>query len=223
IWLRVELPEYGCGSRGCVALPREQIPDADKTFTVAVWDLVGVLDRCQREWEKHGNGGLTLELSVHSPSDSRHYCKELRVREADTAWSVIPRSERYRAFQQSNDGHGWENRRLSRPWHAGELQRVSCDFGGPAFDPYGLIEIPSGRPVPEVTLVTSLVIRRQFYHLFSERNLSAIKAFLPNLAEFRYEPPVEEFLLPNNAEWVKAMVVGSNGLKSLSVFQDRHR
>jgi hypothetical protein len=216
--LRVELLPYNEPQLGPGAPQQQKLyfEDACRTFTTAVWDLLCVLHRWQLEPEKDRSEGLTLELSFHSPSDSRYYYKELQIREADTAWSLVPRNERYRDFLANNRGHGWVDGRCSERLMMRYYWWVSCSYWGPIFDPYGSLKL-SGQLIPEVPLVTTLVIRRQFYHVFSDQNLSALRAFLPNLAEFRYEHTFPDGLVQPN--WVKAMASGSQGLKSLSVFQ----
>ncbi|KAL7914669.1 hypothetical protein GGI35DRAFT_154254 [Trichoderma velutinum] len=75
VWLRVELAPYLCPACRWPERPLE-ILDNNQTFTAALYQLLEVLST----WKKNGqygvsNGGLVLELSAYSPSDSEHYFK----------------------------------------------------------------------------------------------------------------------------------------------------
>lgn len=184
IWLRLVLPEYSCDKCDTKETPQE-LASHDSLFTDALWDLFAIL--CV--WGKNGKvqaakGGLTLELSAHSPSDAEHCFKELQCRIDDTAWSVGNTGPRQ---QYEDAAHGWKGKLIRRPGNLAKL-RV---FGPPGGLGFSLLA-PSARrmgKLPKVGVVGTLVIRRQFY-----RHISVTEALFPmfksltKLRQFAYEP-----------------------------------
>lgn len=70
LWLRIELPEYNSVASINHEVARE-IKKHSRIVTRALRKLLNVLS----SWEKE-DAELTLELSVHSPSDSKHFIPE---------------------------------------------------------------------------------------------------------------------------------------------------
>lgn len=120
IWLRITLPSYGCDRCHKQETEAERRGHEAK-FTHAIWDLLNQLSRLGAN-----HPGLALELSVHSPSDSEHYCQELKntindtLRHASEANAVPPR-------HLNNRRRGWSNGRRG-PLPKGAYLRV---FGSP--------------------------------------------------------------------------------------------
>ncbi|KAL7944737.1 hypothetical protein V8C42DRAFT_358400 [Trichoderma barbatum] len=73
IWLRVELARYLCPACEWPEKPLE-IMENNQIFTAALYQLLDVLSTW-KTIRQYGvsNGGLVLELSAYSPSDSEHY------------------------------------------------------------------------------------------------------------------------------------------------------
>ncbi|CAG9944810.1 unnamed protein product [Clonostachys rosea f. rosea IK726] len=183
IWLRIELPTYDCSRCGTESTDEDV---ANKyIFTNAVWDLLGTLSTWPRNKEiEQERRGLTLELSVHSPSDTDHYCQDLSVRANDTAWSLhTPPPRVYK-----DKFHRWENGHPTRWVKNDALLRVFGHPRGLRFD----LRAPSARRwrrvLPKVGVVKSFQIRRQFF-----RHFSVAKALVPmieslnRLVRFEYE------------------------------------
>lgn len=177
IWLRVELPTYDC--QQCHRLDtREEIEVQKIIFTDLIWGLLDVLSRWRIKDVR--NAGITLELSAQSPSDAHHFNKDLRFRLHDTAW------DRWdgRPVPPHNDPfHGWKDGKQVKkiPVHAKDRL-----FGvGLRFDD----NLPSGHRLRKVSVVTSLVIRRQFPRAFAVCNaLDPIIRTLTRLSSFTFEP-----------------------------------
>lgn len=137
-----------------------------------------------------------MELSLHSWSDMEHHFKELRVRANDTAWAMVPKEKRHNT-RFDDHKHGWvRGSRVTEP-RSDEVRRVADAGEHLRFVPYGRVAIPPGQPTPHALVVTSLVVRRQFYHNFPSRYLLPMMRLLPNLVHFKYEPVHNN----NRSEW----------------------
>ncbi|OCK87716.1 uncharacterized protein K441DRAFT_648073 [Cenococcum geophilum 1.58] len=185
IWLRLELPEYDCKCCNKQESSKE-IRSHNFVFTNALWDLFAILST----WEKKGEFGVgergpTLELSAHSPSDSKHFRTKLDSRINDTAWS---RSRGGPKKRHHDCAHGWKKGRQTRWSRDDAKMRVFGHPGGLKFD----LRAPSARKMrtlPKVRVIKSLVIRRQFYRAFSvAKALQPIIQCLTQLENFIYEP-----------------------------------
>ncbi|KAK3940644.1 hypothetical protein QBC46DRAFT_434250 [Diplogelasinospora grovesii] len=186
-WLRFEVPAYDCNKcnrkESAVEVRRNNL-----LFTNAVWDLFVILSTWGRDG---GGGGVTLELSAHSPSDAGHFCKELQYRLHDTAWGGIstPRPGDFSEERYNDPAHGWHNfLQFADPGDDAKL-RVFGHPNGLGFDLRAQATRRTAGILPNVEVVNSLVIRRQFYRHFSvPRALQPIIQSLTQLREFRYEP-----------------------------------
>lgn len=180
IWLRVELPMYDCPQ--CHGLETMQEMQIQKSiFTNLVWNLFGVLST----WKNKDVGvdGITLELSADSPSDAHHFNKDLRFHLHDTAW----RKDDSPVLPHNDLLHGWKDgRQIKRiPEHA----RYRLFGSGLRFD-YNLPSVRGRRMrLPKVSVVTSLVIRRQSPRTFRATTaLTPMICSLTRLGSFTYEP-----------------------------------
>lgn len=181
IWLRVELPMYDC--QQCHRMgTRENIQVQKAIFTDLIWKLFDVLSG----WKMRDvrNGGVTLELSAHSPSDAHHFNKDLRFRLHDTAWD---RWEDRPVLPHDDPSHGWMDGKQVKnvPLHA--KYRV---FGfGLRFD-YSLSSVRRLRMrLPKVSVVTSFILRRQFFRVMAApKALDPMIRSLTRLNSFTYEP-----------------------------------
>lgn len=181
VWLRVELPMYDCQQCHRVDTP-EDVLVQKQIFTNLVWNLFNVLS----DWKSSETcqGGITLELSAHSPSDVQHFNKDLRFRMHDTAWNrwdsrpVIPHNDPF---------HGWSDGKNVKKIPTEARYRL---FGfGLRFN-YNLRCVRRLRMrLPKVSVVSSLVIRRQFPRAIAAlRSLNTIILSLTRLSSFSYEP-----------------------------------
>lgn len=176
IWLRVELPEYGCD----VCAERETDEEwkvNEVRFTQAVQDLFSVLAKFSA-----GHPGITLELSAHSPSDAEHYCQELKNTINDTMWAL---SERHDPIPD-DEAHGWRGNRR-RPLDFRAYVRVSGNPKGLGLDLKTTGELPR-HMLPKVKAVDQIVVGLQFLrHLSIGLSLSPIIYRLPRLRTLHYE------------------------------------
>lgn len=100
IWLRIDLSRYTCDDC-CKRETNWEKINHDIRFIIALCRLFGHLKTID-----DGHPGIMLELSAHSPSDSEHYCQELRKIMNDTMWHA---SDTYAAIQNSKDkAHEWK-------------------------------------------------------------------------------------------------------------------
>lgn len=183
IFLRIELSPYGC----------ERCQQGESSFTnyvnsTTVENAIVNLHTALADWNPTSTG-LTLELGAYSPSDPKHYARELNLRIADN----LHNSFRYlssrvylnRVF--SNMAHLWRSGVSLLPGsrYRTRIGVVSRIFGHPA----GLgwahstaVEMPYIFPV-----VKELVIRRQFYRYFSCNCIGGLTLAMNQLESIRYE------------------------------------
>lgn len=180
IWLRIGLPMYDC--QQCHRREtRKEIQVQNATFTNLVWNLFAVLSTWTNKEVRHR--GITLELSAHSPSDVHHFNKNLRFHQHDTAWHkddspVSPHNDPFHAWKD-----GIQIKRIPVP------AKYRLFGSGLRFD-YNLPSVRRQRMrLPKVSVVTSLVIRRQSPRLFKAKTaLAPIIRSLTRLSSFTYEP-----------------------------------
>jgi hypothetical protein len=181
IWLRIELPMYDC--QQCHRADTSESFQAQKAmFTNLVWNLFDVLSKWKNKEVR--NGGITFELSAHSPSDTHHFNKDLRFRVYDTAWE---RWDKRPVSPHNDPFHGWKDGKHIRKIPEDAKFRL---FGfGLRFD-YKQSSVRRLRMrLPKVSVVTSFVIRRQFPRVFAARkSLIPIMRSLTRLSDFSYEP-----------------------------------
>lgn len=162
IRFEIELPPYSC--HRC---DRPAGPSMTNCNTAIISKGIMSLFRILSSWDSTGrpcpNSGLSLELNVHCPSDSKHWFKNYQFalddgkgngRKDDNIWDD-PR-------------HGWV-----------KGQQVTAP---PAFAILGLfqqIQLQSVKDLPEVKCVTSLIIGRQ---LRRQLQLSGFEALLDKLS-----------------------------------------
>ncbi|KAK7740668.1 hypothetical protein SLS53_005136 [Cytospora paraplurivora] len=186
IWLRLELPTYDCQS--CqTEESKEDIRSHNLIYTNAIWDLFEILS--SPSWTN--THGLTLELSAHSPSDTVHFGKDLKMRISDTPWEKWDEEpDRPPTFTHNDPFHGWLHGRFCRrPLPTGAKARLFGHPRGLGFDRDATSVRRMGRKLPEVSTIHTIVIRRQFYRAFSaSRGLVPMFRSLPRLETLTYEP-----------------------------------
>jgi hypothetical protein len=195
IWFCLELDEYDCSTCAPTSetIPDEQerqkafeISGTDKCpITTAFRDLFSSLST----WNQHG--GLALDISLYSPSDSEHWFKYLTfVPDTPSNLPVDCRAEQATSSRKYHDPeHGWV---------AGFRQSAPPI---PAFDKVFYPVMENGRPfddtrselqwwdqLPSVPVVTCLLLRQQNRRRWKWDSLAHIIARLPRLRELHYEP-----------------------------------
>ncbi|QYS98028.1 hypothetical protein H0G86_005227 [Trichoderma simmonsii] len=178
ICLRIELPKYGCKKCKKGESPIE-VRTNQRLFTTAVYDLFFILS----QWEEQCD--VTLEISVHSPSDALHYCQELKDRIHRKA-TMTQRYSKSRTRRKAT--HGWRRGiQIDSPPDGAKL-RVFGHPKGLGFDLRTSVARKLGT-LPEVKVVTCLLIRRQFYRHFSvPKALGPMMKSLSRLEHLSYEP-----------------------------------
>ncbi|KAG5979210.1 hypothetical protein E4U55_005411, partial [Claviceps digitariae] len=171
IWLNIELREYGCWE----CWGRETTEDVvmnTKTITQAIERLYGMLT----SWTPTRQG-LTLELSIQSPADDRHWFPNWYHGGRGNVPSNICMSPDVlslpRKRKPRSEFQGWnmfiDEVSLDRLWE----QRCDLMFTS---------------PLPNVNAVTKFVIRRQSRRRFPPRSLKLMLQRLPRLESLTYEP-----------------------------------
>lgn len=229
IWLRVELPEYDCDKCEQVETAEEE-----KISRPFLTNLVLSLFEALSPWSTSETfrNGITLELSIHSPSDAQHFYRDLQHRINDTAWDLEGHDGPVQPYYDGSLGCKWiqDNKAVpARAEHISDnaLLRVA---GSP------LHFVPQAHhtaqclhnAIPEVSVVTSVVIRRQFVRRFcAGQDFLAMLDKLTRLEAFIQEPwtgPTEEAQELNNdclmsvADWFGQ----KKTLKKVTIFESPH-
>ncbi|KAF4982355.1 hypothetical protein FZEAL_2007 [Fusarium zealandicum] len=170
LWLRVELLPYDCPSCNTP----ESRGTSDRNHLIVQNALIklstilsGWTDRGHSNSAAHGSG-LTLEISVHSPSDSKHWFKNILF--SDVSESEVDRV-------RVNRSHGWLNGQLFVKPNCNTVARL---FGDPIY------LAPRVR-LPAMRSVKHFVIRRQTRRFLSKETLDRILGSLPNLESMQLE------------------------------------
>ncbi|KAI7775692.1 hypothetical protein LA080_006475 [Diaporthe eres] len=190
IWLRAELLNYDCWYCKVPQTPKEVVRN-DVEFTKPLWKLLDILSRWERTDANHGQQ-LTLELSAHSPCDSQHLLKDDVEHKDDYPYRAGIGAQRdYIA------SHPVEVRRLASTLHEQILSNPTAhdmnnlvlpyelDSNNPMpnlnrssaarlisalkFDNFKVKFRPEQRRdrLPEVKMVSSFLMRRQYYRMLS--------------------------------------------------------
>jgi hypothetical protein len=193
IWFCLELDDYDCtkcapASRTLTYLELEEvfsISDTDNCpITTAFQNLFSVLST----WDL--NGDLILDISIYSPSDSKHWFKYLTFM-PDTPLDVLVGGglEQTILNKVYNDPqHGWVAgfRHSAPPMMAIRKVFHSIMEEGP-FDSDQL-ELQWWDQLPSVPAVTSLLLRQQNRRRWKPDSLAHMFARFPRLQEVYYEP-----------------------------------
>lgn len=180
IWLYIQMCSYG--SKRSMELEEDAKTESNQVTTRrAIWKLFTVLSTWGRggDW---GNRGLTLELSIYSPSDFKHVFGHYR----------------YDADCESEPVEPSKTHDLPTDLPAPMMARLHALLSGINDPPPTWMEINrlfapslrlrSGRDLPKVDVVTNFLVRRQ-----SRRQLEIVPAFsqvlrsLPRLENLHYE------------------------------------
>lgn len=162
IWFEIELPRDPCS---CCAKWNPLPSNTSEIVSQAILKLFTTLST----W---GQGSLTLELNVFSPSDSKHWFRGLYFSD--------DRVEGDNGPMINDPKHGWVNSKQILPAPEEVVRR--------AFRPIKLDTSFEREPLPLVICATSFVIRRQLRRCISPAGLSAMLEALPLLEHMSYEP-----------------------------------
>lgn len=165
------------------------ISDTEKCpITTSFENLFSILNT----WDPHG--GLTLDISIYSPSDSKHWFQYLTFM-PDPPLDMLGTGSygREKAISISNKDyhdpqHGWVagSRQSAPPERAIRKVFHSVMEEGP-FDSEQL-ELQWWDQLPPVPAVTSLLLRQQNRRRWMPRSLAHMFARFPRLEEIHYEP-----------------------------------
>ncbi|KAK7751103.1 hypothetical protein SLS62_006932 [Diatrype stigma] len=213
IWLRILLRRYGCKVCGEFESMQATIKN-DSLASDALYALFDALS----SWKpsETGGGGLTLELSAHSPSDAEHYFKNFRFGavpyfgedDSDPGSRLLARDR----LDGSDTSHAW------RDSYALGAYRLGDDFSR-AGRLFGRGLCVAGE-LPRVEAVTGFLIRRQCYRRFQPLALQKVLCSLPRLESVQLElwsrffPQDEEYETAFKADFPQKSV------RSLSIFED---
>ena len=171
IWLCIELPDYTCSD--CMDTESDECQDQNREI---INNTMRGLFMGLSTWEKPGRGGLQLDISVHSPSDTEHHFKYIRF-----SPDRIPahQDDDKSAMVISDPPHDWEdNAPTSLPPHW-SIKRL---FSHNELDPDLLKRLPT------IPAVTNLTFRRQTRRRWDPEHLGQLIQLFPHLKELCYEP-----------------------------------
>ncbi|KAI9924243.1 hypothetical protein MW887_007193 [Aspergillus wentii] len=207
IWLRVRVRLYGCPTCKDYEHPdRGKLNEA--TIRAAIQKLFTILSKWKMD-EDRDSKGLTLEISVHSTSDTRHHFQYL---DFDSKAYSNP------LYLHETEGphdpfHGWHNGQRKTVPTSKEIMRL---FGR-------YINLKYGQALPKVDVVTSFLIRRQSRRQFSPYAVHKLIEGLPNLEYLHYEPwrsPMESEQERIDAGNALVFLSHSDTIKCLTLFED---
>ncbi|WEW59914.1 hypothetical protein PRK78_005396 [Emydomyces testavorans] len=194
IWLRLKL-----GTR---------IDSNNTLIKRAIRKLFAILNtwKSNADW----NNGITLEISAHSPSDSRHVFKDLLL-EADAYSEPV---NDYEPSHFHDPSHGRVNGQLNVAPNVSSIFRL---FGHP-------IDLSFRRKLPQVDVVTSFLVRRQTRRQFTPATLRQLLTSFPRLEHISHElwrdfwRTTQETKETRYKEMLKSCLPST--LKSLTLFED---
>lgn len=221
-------------------------------FTSALWKLLEILSA----WEKSRKGPrqtFTLELSAHSPGDAKHQYQDDPGLQDDYPYLADDKIQReYIVRQLSNnskltdDMHWFVNGQISYPMsqpgvrdlfeRAGAVRLaypLDLDFDECRLKGTKSIQRSVGRlALPEVKMVSSLLLRRQYYRELSRRTLHQLfRETLTGLRQLRHErwrrprgywqDPYHQTIYYSNT-WISKSLANAMApsLESIHLFED---
>ncbi|KAI6083964.1 hypothetical protein F4821DRAFT_280477 [Hypoxylon rubiginosum] len=187
IWLSLELEEYECSiceGRAVDGNGRWSRDGSDWCIIInAMRDLFWILSA----WETQPQKRLTLDISIYSPSDSRHHFKYL------TFGPDAPLDDRNPTFSNQDDPrHGWIAGKLSSAPSRQALEYVHREILAPG-EYSGVFwneeyEKTWWQSLPEAPVVSSILFRLQNRRRFAPTAFKCMFSRLPNLEAIHYEP-----------------------------------
>ncbi|PVI03194.1 hypothetical protein DM02DRAFT_521358 [Periconia macrospinosa] len=172
IWYSIELKSYDCS---------DCFRDDDELESTAVAIKDGIRTMFQTLSKRSHNRGLTLDISIHSPSDAEHYFNYIRFEPANAVG-------RDRTTGQGSDHVAVRGVVPSLQ----AIRRISAEFFFIDFDASGHETSASGEEfwasVPQVSCVSRLLLRRQTRRQWDPIAISRLIARLSNLEDLVIEP-----------------------------------
>ena len=151
-----------------------------------------------------------LDISVHSPSDLKHYFKNLRI-----SSDVVPELDGSTDTYELN--HGWiNNKQVSLP-PARSVRRLFEDIE---------MDTEFWQEVPVVPAVRGLLLRRQTRRRWCPKSLETLLSRLPRLQEIYFEPWREwshsdqQYTDESNQSLFESFASNHNRLKRIVLFED---
>lgn len=172
IWLNILLHKYDCS--GC-EVECSYHKSNDMTVKLAISKLFSILST----WEPTGKN-LILEISAQSPSDSKHWFKNLYFGAGGEDEDIVFESGNQlqeAAAKWHDPKHGWLNGQQVTAPSVSALLRIFDEM---------LFWFKN--PLPKVHAVTTFVLRRQCRRRFCAEDLSRLLGRLPRLECIVYEP-----------------------------------
>lgn len=171
----IELPEYSCYScRSYTSAARE--PPEQSIIGDRIWELFSILGT----W-KPATGGISLELNVYSPSDSKHWFRNCYFTSDDGDLD---------AATSAHDGDGGEiSSKLHDPkhgWFKGQRDRVPSKSATEQLF-QSVVDIGPRIEFPRVDVVTCFMIRRQLRRCLRPLDIQYILGSFPQLERMVYE------------------------------------
>ncbi|KAI1105095.1 hypothetical protein F4804DRAFT_351209 [Jackrogersella minutella] len=225
IWLRIELETYDC--RICKGLPGVNKSRRNAiTFTKMVLLIYTFLSFWEKPLDLNAKG-LTLEVSVYSPSDSEHTLKDHNF--AHDPYSEPSEGFRNLAAQEQmgpefhDPRHLWRNGQrqlvlpVTRLQHLTRLMKFKVDdlWSVPTEDNF----------LPKVHVVTTFLVRRQYFRRIPTTAMEKMLESLVGLQHVIYEPGGERLYLHQPVEdetGYRRVFDGSipGKLKQLTIYED---
>ncbi len=176
IWLSIDLQPYTC--RICrFKESASWVKGNNLIFKRAIIKFLGSL----KDWEQY-NGGLALELSVQSPSDSQHWFKNCCFGDSD--WyedGAVPEPgdqlQEAGTAEFDDPRHGWVDGEQVRFPNVDTLLRF-----------HQTLRLNTSREYPAASAVTSFFLRRQCRRWLSPTTLGRLLYHLPEIRRLVYEP-----------------------------------
>ncbi|KAF6805375.1 hypothetical protein CMUS01_14626 [Colletotrichum musicola] len=203
IWLRIELATYDCPD--CKHTGKNTYPHDKAAVENAIVSTFKILHGWDQESDITG-GALTLEISAHSPSDSQHIFKDYLIESKDSGPSDIANDLDPASLHDRP--HGWSHgRRTETPGISAFSRMHKFGIAGSITD------------LPQVKIITGLLIRRQMRRTFSPDSLTSILRCLPQLETLHFEC-WKPMLCTQFGQGNLTMQPLSTRLKKLVLFED---
>lgn len=192
IWFCLELDEYDCPR----CAPGEMLTEEELMEAYSINDAGGCpiptsfqnLFSILSTWDPSGD--LTLDISVYSPSDPKHWLKYLTFMPDTPSDILLGDSIKQTILKKAYDDpqHGWvAGFRQSAPPRKVILKVFHSIMEEGPFDTEQL-ELQWWDELPLVPVVTSLLLRQQSRRRWRPNSLAHMFARFPRLQEVHYEP-----------------------------------
>ncbi|KAI8635122.1 hypothetical protein F5Y19DRAFT_406623 [Xylariaceae sp. FL1651] len=217
LWFSFELQRYSCAE--CEGRGQLTLTDEDnKTIAASLEDLFLALSKFDPM------GELILDISVHSPSDSEHWFKELTFGPDDNTPGElgIHRAAKQLATRQGGPtDHEWS---ITKPGQF-EIEKLFQDVMAEA--PFGTDEEEYWwwQQLPAVPAVTFIILRQQNRRRWKPNALPYMFARFPRLHEIAYEPWREwdRTLQGWTDNWYRLLfesLAGASELRRITLFEN---